>query len=85
MNVTQWQLQDAKNKLSEVIERAIKQGPQLITRRGEKAVVVMSYKEFAQMKKSQGKLSEFFRNSPLAKVDLDLTRDKSPWREETKL
>jgi prevent-host-death family protein len=29
-----WQLQDAKNKLSEVIERALRQGPQLITRRG---------------------------------------------------
>ena len=34
MNVTHWQLQDAKNKLSEVIDRALKQGPQLITRRG---------------------------------------------------
>ncbi|MEW5940556.1 MAG: type II toxin-antitoxin system Phd/YefM family antitoxin [Chloroflexota bacterium] len=85
MNITNWQLQDAKNKLSEVIERALKQGPQLITRRGEKAVVVLSYKEFAQMKKSQAKLSEFFRASPLAKVDLDLRRDKSPWREEAKL
>jgi prevent-host-death family protein len=85
VNITNWQLQDAKNKLSEVIERALKQGPQLITRRGEKAVVVLSYKEFAQMKKSQGKLSEFFRASPLAKVDLDLKRDKSLPRRDEKL
>lgn len=82
---TIWQLQEAKNKLSELIERAMKQGPQLITRRGEKAVIVMSYKEYARMKNSQTKLSEFFRASPLTKVDLNLDRDKSFSREDTKL
>ncbi len=82
---TIWQLQDAKNKLSEVIERAVKHGPQLITRRGKKAVIVMSYEEYMRMKKSQSKLSEFFRSSPLTKADLNLKRDKSLPREDTKL
>lgn len=82
---TIWQLQDAKNKLSEVIERALKHGPQLITRRGEKTVIIMSYKEYTQMKKSQAKLSEFFRASPLTKVDLNLKRDKSHPRGDAKL
>ena len=82
---TIWQLQEAKNKLSELIERALKQGPQLITRRGEKAVIVMSYKEYTRMKRTQTKLSEFFRASPLTKVDLNLDRDKSFPREDTKL
>ena len=82
---TIWQLQDAKNKLSEVIERALQYGPQLITRRGEKTVIVMSYKEYSRMKKSQAKLSEFFRASPLAKVDLNLKRDKSLPRGDAKL
>lgn len=70
-----WQIQDAKNKLSEVISRALKEGPQLITKHGEKTVVVISYAEYEILRKSQGKLSEFFRASPL--VGLDLTRDKS--------
>lgn len=70
-----WQIQDAKNKLSEVIARALKQGPQLITRHGEKTVVVVSYVEYEKLRKSQGKLSEFFSTSPLAGIDL--TRDKS--------
>jgi prevent-host-death family protein len=70
-----WQIQDAKNKLSEVVARALKQGPQLITRHGEKTVVVISYAEYETLRKSQGKLSEFFRNSPLAGIEL--TRDKS--------
>jgi len=72
---TIWQIQDAKNKLSELIARAIKQGPQLITKHGEKTVVVISYTEYEKLRKSQGKLSEFFRASPLAGVDLK--RDKS--------
>lgn len=70
-----WQIQDAKNKLSEVISRALKEGPQLITKHGEKTVVVISYTEYENLRKSQGKLSEFFRASPLAGIDL--TRDKS--------
>ena len=78
-----WQLQDAKNKFSEVIAQAIKQGPQLITRRGEKAAVVMSYAEYEKLCKSQGKLTEFFRNSPLAGIDL--ARDKSLPLDETRL
>ena len=40
MNET-WQIQDAKNKLSEVIARALAQGPQLITKHGEKTVVTI--------------------------------------------
>ena len=70
-----WQIQDAKNKLSEVIARALTQGPQLITKRGEKTVVVISYAEYENLRKSQAKLSEFFHSSPLA--GLELLRDKS--------
>ncbi|MGB8211968.1 MAG: type II toxin-antitoxin system Phd/YefM family antitoxin [Anaerolineales bacterium] len=82
MNGT-WQIQDAKNKLSEVIAQAIKQGPQLITRHGEKTAVLISYSEYEKLCKSQGKLSEFFRASPLAGIDL--RRDKSLPRDDAKL
>lgn len=80
-----WQIQDAKNKLSEVITRALTQGPQVITKHGEKTVVVVSYTEYEKLRKSQGKLSDFFRASPLAGVDLDLSRDKSLPREGMEL
>lgn len=70
-----WQIQDAKNKLSEVINRAVTQGPQVITRHGEKTVVVVAYAEYETLRKSQGKLSAFFGASPLAGIDL--TRDSS--------
>ena len=70
-----WQLYEAKNKLSEVITLALEQGPQVITRRGEKTVVILSYAKYQKLCKPQGKLSEFFHNSPLA--GLDLEHDKS--------
>ncbi len=80
-----WQIQDAKNKLSEVITCAIKQGPQLITKHGEKAAVVISYIEYEKLRKSQGKLSDFFSTSPLAGANLKINRDKSLPRKSLKL
>ncbi|NJL80511.1 MAG: type II toxin-antitoxin system Phd/YefM family antitoxin [Richelia sp. RM2_1_2] len=62
----QWQLQEAKNKLSEVIDKAIHEGAQVITRRGIEVAIVLSYAEYRQMVASKKKISEFFRESPLA-------------------
>ena len=72
-----WQLQEAKNKFSEVVDEAIKHGPQIITKRGVETVIVLSYAEYRRVMLNQKKLSDFFHESPLAKVDLDLRRDKS--------
>lgn len=49
MTARRWQLQEAKNKLSEVIRRACDEGPQEITVRGEPAVVVVSAAEWAKL------------------------------------
>lgn len=80
-----WQLQEAKNKFSEVVEEAIKHGPQVITKRGVEAVIVLSYAEYRKLSLNQKKLSDFFRESPLAEVELDLTRDKSGLRTDVAL
>jgi antitoxin Phd len=76
-----WQIQEAKNKLSEVVQEALDSGPQVLTRRGVEVAVVLSYPEYLKLKKKQTPLSEFFRRSPLAGVeDLNLDRDRSPAR-----
>jgi prevent-host-death family protein len=80
-----WQLQEAKNRLSEVVEEAISHGPQVITKRGVEAVIVLSYTEYRRMLAAQEKLSEFFRESPLSGIDLDLKRDTSDVRNEITL
>jgi len=80
-----WQLQEAKNKLSQVVDEAISDGPQIITRRGIEVVIVIAYEQFKKMAASEEKLSDFFKNSPLASEELDLSRDKSAVRDEMKL
>lgn len=80
-----WQLHEAKNKLSQVVDDALSQGPQIITRRGEEVVIVIAYEQFKKMTVSEQKLSEFFRSSPLVGEELDLTRDVSAIREEIAL
>ena len=72
-----WQLQEAKNKFSEVVDEALTHGPQVITKRGVEAVIVLSYAEYRTMLLNQKKLSTFFRESPLADAELDLSRDTS--------
>jgi antitoxin Phd len=69
-----WQLQEAKNRFSEVVDEALENGPQVITRRGVETAVLISFAEFRQLQARQGTLSEFFRNSPLVQEDLDLSR-----------
>ena len=75
-----WQLQEAKNRLSELVELAIHQGYQTITRHGEPAVVVVAFRDFQRWRRRQISLVEFLRKSPLQGVELDLRRDQSPPR-----
>lgn len=75
-----WQLQEAKNKFSEVVEAALNDGPQVITMRGADTAIVLSCTDYRRLLLTQKKLSDFFRESPLVGADLDLTRDSSPVR-----
>ena len=72
-----WQLQEAKNKLSELVNEAENEGPQIITRHGEQVAVVISIDDYSRLTKPATDLVEFFQSSPLAKVELDLERDRS--------
>jgi len=76
-----WQLQDAKNRFSEVVENAIQQGPQVVTKRGVEAVVIVSVKEYRKLTTPKTTLIEFFRNSPLHDLELDVEREKDFSRE----
>ncbi len=80
-----WQLQQARNKFSQVVENAVSNGPQIITQRGVEVAVVLSFVEYERMVASRQGLGEFFRESPLVGVDLDLTRDKSGARDDIQL
>lgn len=71
-----WQLQEAKNQLSLVVQDALTKGPQTITRHGKPAVVIVSIKEFKATVPPRQKLSEFLTQSPLKGAKLDLQRGR---------
>lgn len=72
-----WPLQDAKAQLSELVKKALKQGPQHISVRGEPAVVVISEEEYKSLTTPAISIVDFFRKSPLVGLHLDFSRDKS--------
>ena len=49
MQKSTWQIQEAKNRLSEVVECSLKQGPQTITRHGKPTAVVLSFSEYKKL------------------------------------
>lgn len=74
-----WQLAEAKNKFSEVFQKALTEGPQEITRRGRERVYVVSAEEY-EMGENKPSLKDFLLHGP--KVDeFHVERDKSPMRE----
>jgi len=80
-NAKAWTLADAKAHLSEVVESALKSGPQVITRHGRKAVVVVAAEEWERKTARRGTLADFFANSPLRESGLDLERSQDTPRD----
>ncbi len=72
---------EAKARFSELIDRALADGPQTITRKGKNAVVVVSDEEWQRKTKRKGNLAEFFAASPLRGSGLKIKRSKDGPRE----
>ena len=75
-----WALQDAKARLSELVERSLRTGrPQRITRRGEDAVVVLTVQAYRRLVRGRrGSLVEFLRRGgPLPDDVVDQICDRS--------
>lgn len=76
-----WTLSGAKARFSEVVQRALLEGPQTVSRNGQEAVVVVSVEEWRRTRARQGNLAEFFANSPLRGSGIDLERVDDGLRE----
>jgi len=75
-----WQLQEAKQRFSELVRRAEREGPQVVTRHGEEVVVVVPSEEWRRMSEREGgekkmDFKEFLMSAPDLSV-LDLERPK---------
>ena len=59
-----WQLQEAKSRFSEVVDRTLKEGPQMVTRRGEEAVVILAADEYRRLSGQTPRLMDCLLNAP---------------------
>ena len=74
-----WQVQDAKTRLSEVIEHARNEGPQMITRHGKERAVVLSTEDYQVLVAHRPDFKSYLLSGP--KVDdFTIERDRDPGR-----
>ncbi len=80
-----WQLQEAKNKFSRLVDDARKSGPQIVTKHGKEAVVVLSFEDYKKIIRPKNNLIEFLRKSPLSQSGIDFSelRQKDKPRDVT--
>jgi prevent-host-death family protein len=76
-----WQVQEAKNKFSQVLDQAENE-PQVITRHGRKAGVLMSYAEYRRRINSKRTIRDLYAGVPKFETDeLDFQRDRDCGRD----
>ena len=61
----EWQLQDAKNQFSKVVQNARTQGPQIVTLRGERAAVVLSARDYDALTAGHPNVIDHLLSGPL--------------------
>jgi prevent-host-death family protein len=80
-HIRAWSVADAKARLSELVDHAISEGPQAITRRGREVAIVVSAEEWHKKTSRVGSLAEFLAASPLRDSELRIERAKAHPRE----
>ena len=72
----EWKLAEAKNRFTELVNRALLEGPQMVTRRDDK-VVVISEDEYRNLTGEKRNFIEFLLDGQLDLNNVDFKRDKS--------
>lgn len=76
-----WSVQDAKARFSELLELCLHEGPQLVTKRGEEAVVMIPVKEWRRLSESMQPSIKEWLLAAEPRFDLPIpARRKTRWR-----
>jgi prevent-host-death family protein len=59
-----WQLQDAKQQFSRLVERARSEGPQVVTRNGKEVAVVLGIEDYRRLRSDGGAFKRFLIDGP---------------------
>jgi prevent-host-death family protein len=79
--VRSWQVQDAKQRFSEVLRAAEAGDPQVVTRHGREVAVLIDIAEYRRFYGRSPGLMEYLRADPVVDDDLDIQRDPRPPRD----
>ncbi len=70
-----WQIQQAKARFSEFVERTLKEGPQTVTRRGKPVAVLVPADEYRRLRTGGKSLKSLLAAAPLEGVEITRSRD----------
>lgn len=81
-SVRRWPVQDAKARFSEFLEASLKEGPQIVTRRGVETAVLVPFEEWSRLQSSaRPTLKELLlAETPRAEIPIPSRRQ---WRRRT--
>ena len=71
-----WQLQEAQNKFSSLVEKARQYGPQIVTKHVEDVVVILDIVEYKKIITPRTRIIDFFKKSPFNDIGLEIERSK---------
>ena len=81
MQSTYWKLEDAKNSFDNLIQEALAHHAQIIELQNNQQIVIISLEDYKKNLKPKNSLVDFFKQSPLYNLPLDLERDKDIGRD----
>lgn len=76
----EWRLADAKNRFSELVNRALAEGPQVIVRRRDE-VILIARRDYDKLTGQRADFKDFLMGKGSTLEGVDITRDRSPMRD----
>jgi len=72
-----WQIHEAKARFSEMVKRALREGPQTVTRRGEPVAVLVRADEYQHLRSGRKSFKTLLASAPLQGVEIRRSRDRA--------
>jgi len=74
-----WQLQDAKQQFSRLVDLARSEGPQVVTRHGKEVAVVLAIGDYRRMRSDGGAFKRFLEEAPdFDLLDIERSKERGP-------
>lgn len=78
--MSRWQVQQAKQRFSELLRSALEEGPQIVTRHGEEVAVVLTMDEYRRLRGKRVSFKDLLTSGPLDVPELEVQRSEAPSR-----